>query len=313
MSRNPVNSGFLISAAIMIACTVGATVLVERLWASETLIPCWACALTLFTASLIMLLAIFQQAAFSVASMKALQGAKSHVGFWTPLSITLVSSFVNSVAPAKAGTLLRGVLFKRHLRVPYTEFIGSQAALTSIGLVIALPFAFGAGINIALNLGGGEFLAILILLVFAILALAWVVGTLPLLRKEFLEKGKQVFDAFFRPLHDRDMRIVVPAFCVLQFGLVATRASVALFLVTGEYSLVSGAYIGGALILAPAIAVLPGGAGTRELMFTTGGFAAGIPLEFGLGAALVDRAFGTAALMACALPAGWHIAKQAKR
>lgn len=307
LQRWPVAPRYFVASGLFLFASASILLVLDRITSDPLPWPCWFCAQTLLIIATIMVLAIVQQGVFALASVKAIAHLDHQRSFYGVFEITLVGSMVNAVAPAKAGTVLRGLLFKKVFGISLEDFIGSQSLISILGLLIATIMAFAVSLHLS---GIFEFLPIVIvgslLLMIALVALRRFPSRLtsgPGLKGRIIA----ALHAAGKPLSIPKVRWWLIGTSLLQLLVVVFRVALSLFLVGAGLSIHAAFLIASAMMVAPLLAVLPGGAGTRELLFGAGALLAGISPELSLAAALLDRAMGTLALTVASVPAAWRL------
>ena len=255
----------------------------------------------------LMALAFLQQAIFSAASIKAIPGLRRADAFAIALPIIVTTSLVNTVAPAKAGTLLRSILFRDRLGVSCEVFFGSQSALATISLFAATPaIALVVFYMADLLITGGLIIGLLLMVIVIRFAMQSTQSRTA--EKSGLRQRLQLFFMSLRdPFFNQHARAWMVGLGVVNFLVIASRSGLSLALVGANYSPMAAFAVAAALVVAPFFAFLPGGIGTREFLFGAAALGAGVPIEMALAAALVDRAIGTLALTFMAIPSAWQL------
>lgn len=253
-------------------------------------------------------LALAQQAVYAQASIQILPVGNSmrDRGRSTAFSIMVLSAFINAVAPAKAGTVMRIYLFRDRFGLEPATFVGSQAFLAFASMASAASIlGFTLLVFARSRFDVVLLVAILVALALGVIALKSGVSWLPTRWRQ----GKLLRDALAYPATNHIALSWALAMSVLQLLIISLRVGLALYLIGGEAEYWGSISAAATLAISPLISVLPGGLGTRELMLSGGAFIAGVPVETAVAAALIDRVVGTVALGICAPIAASSLAR----
>lgn len=293
-------------AALLVAVAIVLIIILTRLSELKLWSTIWLSPESGLIIGGIMVLASMQQAIFSAASIKAIPSLRRAGTFTVALPIIITTSLINTVAPAKAGTLLRSVLFRDRLGVPYEVFFGSQSALATISIFAATPIALVVLYVVDLWITIGLIFGILVAAILMRLAMS-IEQRRTGKRSGFEKRVQRFYMALRVPFLNQHARAWMVGLGVANFLVIASRAGMSLALVGANGSPEAACAVAAALIVAPFFAVLPGGIGTRELLFGAAALGTGVPMELALTAALADRAIGTLALTLIAVPSAWRL------
>ena len=264
---------------------------------------CWTCPSTWLVLLTLCGLSLLQAVVAALLPAALLPNLLTKSRLKLLLCITVVSSMINSLAPAKAGLAVKAVLFKRQLGVEYSRFAVIHVASSGIVILISVAVVVLSYLGEVLELsskyasGLGDSAKWLfpvisgVLLAAIVLTICWRGGIARTLhRLAWILKSLTIGRA-------ASVTGLVTLCGILQLALIGVRAMMAaqLFGATPEWE--AAMIFGAVLSLAPVISILPGGVGIREAMFVLAGTIAGLPSEVSLAAALVDRIAGTVTMV----------------
>ena len=245
------------------------------------------------------LLALAQQAVYAKASTQILSVGNSMTDHdrSSAFSIMVLSAFINAVAPAKAGTVIRIYLFRDRFGIEPATFVGSQAFLSlasmaSAAAILGVTFLISVRSRVAVELLAAIPVVLAVCVIVGKIGMSWLATR--------WRQGGLLRDALAYPMTNHRVFSWAIAMSLLQLLIISLRIGLSLFLIDGEAVYWGSLAAAAALAIAPLVAVLPGGLGTRELMLSGGALIAGVSVETAIAAALIDRVVGTVALGMCA-------------
>ncbi|MFA5238460.1 MAG: lysylphosphatidylglycerol synthase transmembrane domain-containing protein [Phycisphaerae bacterium] len=225
------------------------------------------------------------------AVQRLLNALKVKTGFGDMLMLQHASLLLNYV-PMKFGTVFRANYLKRHYGLAYTHFATFFLYITFLMTAVAAT----AGLAVLLGIYGlGEYENKILAVVFTITiigSLSFLIVPLP------LPAGKGRLSSTFRKFltgrsqisKDRKTILEVAALLGVNFLFDAVRLWI-IYSSMGENVNVAGFLMLGALsFVVLFVGLTPGSLGIREFVLGFGATIAGVPMEVGILAAMIDRA-----------------------
>lgn len=258
---------------------------------------CGTCGRTYVVLFALVLLSLLQLVSGAVLPAIFLDGLLSWARVAQLIRLTALASAVNSLAPAKAGSLLKAIRFKSEFGIDYLRFSTAHFLSSAIFVLMSLLVATAAVGDELIRLFDGYlsyvyssvprwviFISVVVVLMLTVTALR-----MRRLRSAWRGYAPRVAASLSVPRVAASVGVGL-----VQLLTLGARAMLAAALFGANPSWGGLLALGGLLAVAPVFAVLPGGLGVREAVFVLGGMASGVPPAIGLQAALLDRLVGTA-------------------